>query len=305
MPEELAVGRHTFMDFGPPFDYYEIILVRPDASGLLIRRILLTPAGAACVQPATVEVSRAHISESISYVLENKNPCAISARRLRREQKRCKRCLVFSGANIAMQAKCGLNERIIRADILDRDMFDPRANTPENTAWTMRLLARLDEKLGPGVWEKPIFPTQSDELHGGNVDSEAVADIRSGRYDALFAKAPHRMSALLDEASTPTVPPTVVLVESTPFRPAEPLGLGYSPIARLARLEGRVSFKVKLDSAAKPAFIDLAGNPMLKGPVQAAIEKWQFPEEAANQEINGVVEFKLNCSTKKEPDALT
>jgi hypothetical protein len=47
---------------------------------------------------------------------------------------------------------------MIRSDILDRDMFDPIPNTPEHTARTMRLLQRLDDAIGPGVMEKPIFP---------------------------------------------------------------------------------------------------------------------------------------------------
>jgi hypothetical protein len=39
---------------------------------------------------------------------------------LRRELKRCKKCLVFSGADVVLQVQCGTETCLIRTDILDK-----------------------------------------------------------------------------------------------------------------------------------------------------------------------------------------
>src|SRR6266480_2871928 len=139
-PDSFIIGRHTFID-----------------------KVTLTPAGDACSMPAKVEITSASIAESPAKLLGTANPCTIPEKELRSELKRCKNCLVFSGANVAMQVQCRVEIRIIRSDILDKDMFDPKPNTPKHTSWTMQLLARLDEPFGPEVLDKPMFPTVVEE----------------------------------------------------------------------------------------------------------------------------------------------
>jgi len=134
IPDRFLVARHTFIDVGPPNDFYEIISVRGTDSGTVINRVTLTPAGDACIQPPTVETVSSAIPDTMSVLLEGRNPCAIPEKALRKELKRRKQGLVFSGAEISMHIQCGRKERVIRADVLDRDMFDSKAATPENTS---------------------------------------------------------------------------------------------------------------------------------------------------------------------------
>src|SRR5688572_55136 len=140
-PLEVVIGRHTFFDFGPPSDYYEILSLRPTEHGTSIQRVIATPAGLACIQPPTVEATTAAVAASVLDLLGQKNPCAIPEKALRRERKRCKDCLVFSGADVVMQVRCG--EKIRR--IL------------EHTSWTMEVLERLDRSLGPRAVDRPMF----------------------------------------------------------------------------------------------------------------------------------------------------
>lgn len=142
MPTQLTIARHTFFDFGPPNDFYEIIDVAQNGNELSVQRALVTPPGIACVQPAKVELSSGTLHESMEELLQSKNPCAIPEKELRREQRRCKKCLVFSGVNVTMQVTCGGENRQIRTDILDRDLFDSAPNTPKNTSWSMAVLQR-------------------------------------------------------------------------------------------------------------------------------------------------------------------
>ena len=42
-PDQFIVGRHSFFDFGPPTDFYELFVVRSAPKGSSIERISLTP----------------------------------------------------------------------------------------------------------------------------------------------------------------------------------------------------------------------------------------------------------------------
>lgn len=132
-PDQLIIGRRTFFDFGPPFNYYEVLSLRSSGLNTSIQRIRVTPSADACTRPATVEVVTASINETLQHLLGGTNPCSIPEKDLRRELKRCKRCLVFSGAEVVMQVLCGDHSRNIRMDVLDRDMFDPHPMTRPST----------------------------------------------------------------------------------------------------------------------------------------------------------------------------
>src|SRR5271170_7779509 len=88
MPSEFVIGRNTFFDFGPPFNYYEVLVVRPEANGSSVVRIMLTPAADECYTPAKIEVATATLDESVQAMLGSTNPCAIPEKELLRESKR-------------------------------------------------------------------------------------------------------------------------------------------------------------------------------------------------------------------------
>lgn len=302
-PERFTVGRRTFFDFGPPFNYYEIFFVGPLANGTSVERITLTPGGDACIMPAKVEVASATISEPPANLLGAINPCTIPEKELNRELKRRKNYTVFSGANVTMQVHCGDQTRLIRSDILDRDMFDPNPKTPEHTSWTMHLLAKLDDAVGPGVMEKPMIPMLGNDDSSPHDSSFAkLREIGSGNYDGLFSGAPDKPSEVYRAAQQgPPPQPTVRLVESSPFQPIDPVLPRYPPIARLARVEGTVTFTIEIDSEGKPApfvFWLEKGPPLLAGSVQNAAKEWNFPRGAPNREVRATIEFALNCHSQ-------
>lgn len=310
LPDQFAIGRHTFFDFGPPFDYYELLLVQPAPNGISIERILLTPAGDACTQPAKIETASASVNQSVAVILGNTNPCTIPEKELRRELKRCKKCLVFSGANVAMQVQCGNQTRIVRSDILDKDMFDPAPNTPEHTSWTMHLLGRLDKELGPGVMDKPIFPlTGKDEPSLRDTDSEILRDVSVGKYDALYQGAPDKPSDLYHAAQTAPPVPTIRLLSSTPFTPDAFVPPGYPPLLKAAHVSGTVSFTVDVqEDGSATNFTVEGGQPILRGVVgqilrgvtEQMVSGWRFPKSASGQAIHAAIEFAANCPPKKQ-----
>lgn len=118
---QFEIGRRTFYDFGPPFDFYEIYLVSAKAEASSVERITLTPPGGSCMQPAKIETAAVSVNEPLEALLDGENPCIIPEKDVRRELKRCKKCLVSSGAVTTMQLQCGTQDRVIRSNVLDKD----------------------------------------------------------------------------------------------------------------------------------------------------------------------------------------
>jgi TonB family protein len=299
MPGGFLIARHTFIDVGPPNDFYEIISVRGTSTGTAVERVMLTPAGDACIQRPTVEVAVSSILDPVSVLLEGRNPCAIPDKSLRKELKRRKQGLVFSGAEISMHVQCGRKERIIRADILDRDMFDPKAATPEHTSWTMRLLTRLDKAFPSGVLDRPMFPTSTEPTEATALSGDAARALASGEYDRLFVGGPDRPSDLYRASQIPPPAPDVVLRSSEPFQPEKFVPPGYPPIARLARIEGTVVVTFQVDANGRGTDTQFeSGHPMFRPTVTNAVNEWKFPKEAAGHRIKATIDFKTNCPPK-------
>ena len=301
-PGEFCIGRHTFFDFGPPFDFYELFVVRPARGGTSIERITVTPGGMGCT-PEKVERQVATVPDSVSSLLAAGNPCAIPEKALRREMKRCKKCVTFSGANVVMQVQCSDRTRLIRSDILDRDMFDPRVRTPEHTAWTMQLLDRLDQAVGPSVMDKPIFAmpdTNSVRLSGN--ESPTLSELASGKYDALFAGAPHNPSQLYVAAQRPFAGmPDVRLLRSFPAIPDLITLPEYPPLARMTHIEGVVAFTIDLDRDGHSSNLLVAsGNPLLRLAVTDAVRHWTFSPQPVPIQVQAAIEFKLHCGKEAE-----
>ena len=73
----VVIGRRTYFDFGPPFDYYEIFVVEPRGGNVSVQRLTLTPPGRICLQPGRLEVATAIIDERMPDLLGGADPCAI------------------------------------------------------------------------------------------------------------------------------------------------------------------------------------------------------------------------------------
>lgn len=297
MPDQFEIGRHTFIDVGPPFDYYELFLVRLMGNSASIERIMLTPSGNACTQPAKVEAGSARVKESVASLLGSTNPCAIPEKELRRELKRRKKYLVFSGANVAMQVQCGSYTRIIRSDVLDRDWFDANPKTPKHTSQTMALMEKLERAIGAGPLDQPIFPvSQTPEVDVPA--SPALEDIEAGKYDSLFKDAPSKLSAVYRSTQNKLPSPTIKLLASTPVAPVTFVEPEYPPMARIAQIEESVVVKLEIGpegTATNP--VCESGHPILCASVKDAASKWKFPADSEGHQAQVTIEFKLNCHT--------
>jgi len=304
--DQFAVGVNSFIDIGPPFDFYEVYLVQATDAGTLIQKVNVTPAGDVCTQPPKVEFASRRSNRSIAELMGGVDPCAIPEKKLHKEIKRCKKCLVFSGMNLKLQVQCASGTRIIKSDILDRDIFDPHPTTPVYTSWTQGLLGRLGEGFGPGVWDKPIFQT-ADTAQTASVKPNAniSADFRAGRYDVLFDQSSEKLSDLYRSAedSPQYAGPIVRLLSSIPSLPVYDPMPTYPAIARAAHLsihgEVTVSLVVGPNGEAEDiAFSD--GPPFLRTTSIEAISHWKYALTLSGQRIEVKLNFDLNCIAKKQ-----
>jgi TonB family protein len=293
-PSEVIIGRHTFIDVGPPNDFYEVYVLRASGHGTSVERLTITPAGQACIQPPTVERTSTDLNQSLPGLLRGNNPCLIPEKELTQERKRCKNCIVFSGAEVNMQVQCGQSTRTLRMDILDRDMFDPDPHTPPNTSQTMALLNKLDGVLGGGVLQRPMFSLST--IPSTKARSEALEELSDGRFDSLFKGDPDKPSALYAEAQAPHPAPTISILSISPIAPLASIFPPYPPIARLARIEGKVNFKLLVTTSGNSSDVEIVDGPkMLEAFTRDAISKWTFPPAAAGKTIDGTLSFELHC----------
>ena len=295
MPDRFVIGRDTFFDFGPPFHYVELLLVNPSGGATSIERIILT-AGYKCQLGPKIEVAQAVTQQSVADLFGATNPCTIPEKDLNRELKRKKHALIFSGANISMQVQCGGQTRVIRSDILDKDLFDPHAATPERTSWTMGILSKLDTAIGPGVMDKPAFSRTGDAPEPAPLpDSPAFQEIAAGKYDPLFPGTTEIPSKIYRSAKNPMPLPAVSLVSSSPLKPLQAPLPQYPPLARADGVEGPVTFTVDVRADGRTTnFVAKDGHGLLRRVMEDAAHEWVFPAKAG-QRVEVTVEFLLNC----------
>jgi TonB family protein len=290
------VSLHTYFDFGPPFDFYQLYSVRPTVSGTFVERITLTPTVNQCLDAGTAKVESGTMTTPLEELLAGVSPCSISEKKLRREVKRCKHCLVFSGAEITMRVKCGSRMRIINVRVLDRDWFDRNARTPENTSWSMALLERLDHAVGSSVMNTPVFDVGDGNSHVSQSFDEVAQDLERGVYDPLFSDS--KISDLYRTIlETRPSTPSVTFNGSIPFQ-SDALSLpAYPPIARAANIEGLVIIKGRVREDGQTTSVEVvSGHPLLASAVVSEANRWKFSPSHANEDFHASVEFKLNCS---------
>lgn len=295
-PKQVVIARDTFFDFGPPFHYYEIIQLTQEENRTSVQRVLVAP-GEACRLATTVEENAASIEKPLRSVFLSKNPCDIPEKDLNKERNRCKHCAVFSGQNVAMTMTCNGQQRRIRADILDRDLFAEFPKTPKNTSWTMKVLEQIDDALGSGVMDKPAF-TFADRGSGNQQERSEIlpvlTSLQSGAFDT-YIDSNRKLSVLYQESLHPIPPPSVAL-RNTTLEPLKKDLPSYPPIAEVARIEGVVEVSFDVTATGTTENIAVTGGPeMLRSRTSEAISRWKFPTSTEVRHGQASFVYSMNC----------
>jgi TonB family protein len=165
----------------------------------------------------------------------------------------------------------------------------------------MQLLNKMDRVVGPGVIDRPMFAIPEETKQVPTQKSKTLGDTSAGKYDELFRGAPEKPSDLYRAAQINPPVPTVRLMSSTPFRPDVMIQPDYPPLARVAHIEGIVTFTADVGPDGSTANFSVQnGHPMLRSATEKAVSAWKFSTQAAGQRIHVAIEFATNCSARKE-----
>jgi TonB family protein len=290
--KEVVLAKTSFIDIGPPFDFYSVYKLIATDNGTDIEKVAVTPAAGSC-QPPTIDATRAHLQTPLAELFANKNLCAISEIDLHREAKRCKHCLVFSGVHVTAQLECKGATRSIKYEVLDRDIFDPNARTPPETSQTMKLLSILDEAFGGGDLDRPVFQTAQTQSHTPE-RSETLKEVEQGKYDGLFSESLSKLYR--DSLKIPKLP-LVSLNSSTPLVPISPVMPAYPPIARAAHQGGEAVIELQVGPEGKVSNAKwVSGSPLFESSATTALKQWIFPTEAVGKTQTVTLGFNLYCA---------
>jgi TonB family protein len=286
---EFAAGRYVPAEPGTLTDSYEIYLVREEADRTAVRRVTITPP-TGCLSPVTVEYAEGTSSKKVRELLGSHNPCALSDKDMRTELRHCKQCPVFSGGNILMHAQCGEVSRTMRAEILDRELFDADPISAKRT-WTMQFLKGLDLTVGPNGMEKPE--------NSSPARTALLADVVSGKYDDLFFNTPERPSNLAKQTGKPVSWPQVEIAEVEPLQPEKSKLPEYPLRARAASVEGTVVAHASVDQQGVVTAVSIeSGHQLLQSSVQQAVSQWKFPATLGQEDVEIKVAFKMHCAAE-------
>jgi hypothetical protein len=298
IPNEIVLGRDSFIDVGPPFNYYYLTFLHSEGDKTDVERISLTPPSDSCYPRAEIRVVHLTLKETLSHVLEGINPCVIPEKKLKAELKRRTKGPVFSGMDVSMQVESSGRTRIIRADILDRDIFDEHPNTPQYTAWSRALYDKLNQVTGDHPWDNPIFPVSDATPEAVPASqSRALQAVADGKFDQIFGDTPDRPSVLYHLAHVIPHQPSIELSSIGPDRPTTYVDPVYPPIAKAARVQGTVDFHLTVGARGFAANVAIDAGPlMLRQAVTEAIAKWKFSPDDSGKAIHGSLRFELNCA---------
>jgi TonB family protein len=290
--KEIFLAESDFIDTGPPFDFYNLYRLTATAHGTDIERVSITPAAGSCALP-TIEMKIAHMNDGLSNLLAGKDPCSIGERAARKEAKRCKHCLTFSGVHLSMQLSCGGTLRTIKYEVLDRNLFAEKPNTPAATSRSLDLLTTLNKAFGGGAFDKPVFSTAESQSAATPVTKDTlITSIANGDFDHLFGE---KVSQLyIDSLGKPRLP-TIELVSAQPMQPIQASLPAYPPIARAAHVEGTISITLKIDPTGQVSDATYQSGPRLfETATTDAAKRWLFPQSPEKQETIDVT-YRLNC----------
>ena len=295
LPSSVTIARHSYFDFGPPFDHYDIASIRATESGVEIERFKLEPEGLQCINPPTMQTGRVEVPRSLAEILQNQNPCAMPLKELRRKEKKPKGPH-FSGALLALRLQCGDGIRTFQISAWDSDLFEPDSKIAPRTAW-IRSVFEIVDKEGPELEEIQLFKVPTDRIVSREVRSPMEEMLRKGLFDGMLAKAPHALSAIYAESQRTWPAPTAVLKSATLFLPDGDVPL-YPDIARAARLQGTVTISATVLRDGTMTDVRVTGPPLLVTAARARVSKWIFDAGAAERGFEGVIEYDLNCAGK-------
>jgi TonB family protein len=311
-PSEFYAVSVFFSDSGALF-YYRVIDVRPDGPDSLIRYTRVAPMNSYCPR-MIVQSSTARVSNMTPFQLvKDNNPCMVKPGTLQAALKKFQRKAgVFETISFGIVAECGSSPVTLGLPIDQSVHMEHMKKTHPEIARLWELIAEItDQTFGL----KDIFydRTPEEDLVLQRAGEDVVPDLIAGRYDIGLAAAVkgnvgrwrsptfrsllgnYQGPASETEVKTSFVPQLLNAQEYTFAKFVPP---SYPPLARQARIQGKVTLQLALDAATgevQGATV-VSGHPLLMPSAIEAVKQWRFVPDASDpQMVSVTLEFALRC----------
>jgi TonB family protein len=311
-PSQLYVVSVFFSDNGALL-YYRLTEVRPEGTGSLVRYIRVAPVNTMCARRMIVQAAEVRTpNASPAQLVRNNNPCAMKPSAFRSTLKKyARRSGIFEANSFGLAGQCGTSSTVFELpDFSFVDVDRLRQAHPE-----MARLWDLDSQIIERAFgAQDIFHNRSeeDDLALQRAGQERVPDLTSGRYDAGLKAAlkgigvtdtfgfrevlsdyrgPISLKAL-DEKFVPRV------VDAQSYNFKQYVAPIYPPLAKQARVEGRVELQLKVEPSTGEIRDTkaLSGHQLLVPSALAAVKRWRFdPGSVASGDVTLALEYSLNC----------
>jgi hypothetical protein len=312
-PSSFYIVSVFFSDNGALF-YYRVIDVKPDGPDTIVRYVRVAPADVFCSKTKIVEAAQARVRNTSPAELVGKNdPCAIDPGQLAPVVKKYHRTSgIFEAISFGVVAQCGTNS--VALGLPD----DQQINTDrlKHSHPEMAALWHLSSDVIDGPFgNNDIFHDRSEkEAYSLQRAGEGiVAELRSGRYDAGLAaaskgnvgnwKSPSFRSLLEDyhgpiQRSEVQAWLTPRLLDADRFQFASFSAPNYPPLAKQARIEGKVELELAVDPTSGDVLSasSLSGHPLLVTNSIDSAKRWRFsPGSVASGKAQLIIEYSLRC----------
>ena len=109
------------------------------------------------------------------------------------------------------------------------------------------------------------------------------------------------MSDIYRKSQIPIPKPSVQLERTVPLQPEEYILPGYPVLAKMARIDGSISFTFSIDpDGGATDVVRQTGNPLLFAGVPDVVKGWKFSKARAGQKIDDVFPFNFRRPSRQE-----
>jgi outer membrane biosynthesis protein TonB len=162
----------------------------------------------------------------------------------------------------------------------------------------MAVLRQLDEALGPGALDKPIFAANEQklqEIEQSSSNLPILVSLKNGEYDGYFT-SDKKLSQLYQESLSPSSLPSVELISSDFETSGNRVLPIYPPIAKAAHVEGIVETTFDVSPSGNTSNAQRVSGPeLLEKATTDTILQWTFPPSSEIRHEHAKIAFRLTC----------
>jgi len=285
-----------------------------DGPDSIVRYIRVAPMSVDCSRRTVVQAAEVRVrNASPAQLVKSNNPCAVRPADLNAALKKYKwKASVFETISFGVVVRCGASSVTLELPMAEKVQLDRMQQDRPEIARLWSLAADITD---PVFGSKDIFHdrTEEDDVVLQRAGEKLIAELSSGRFDAGLAAAvkgnvgtwrsPSFRSLLEDyrgpvSASEANASITPQLVNAQTYRFSSFVAPKYPPIARSARVQGRVELQLTLEPATGEVLNALAvsGSGLLAKSVIEAAKQWRFaPDSVESGSLNVTLEFAIRC----------